>query len=62
MAEKDDQWENLDYQNALTLQNSKVHNILDLSLLYACVILKTDLAERIANFGRSLKYLLGISM
>ena len=35
--------------------------ILELSLLFACVVVNTSLAARIISFGRSLKYLLGVS-
>ena len=38
-----------------------MQQILELSLLFACVVLDTGLAERIINLGRSLKYLLGVS-
>ena len=38
-----------------------MRHILDLSLLFACVVLNKSLAAQIIKFGRSLKYLLGIS-
>ena len=42
-------------------KSKQSHEILELSLLFACTVLNTRLAELIINFGRSLKYLLGIS-
>ena len=50
-----------DFEEARENRSAQAQNIVDLSLMYACVQLEAELANTIVSFARRHKYLIGIS-